>query len=398
MQMSKAVETDLPSYRWAILSMCMLSFFLTFVARFAWPPLIPVVVPILGMKMSQAGAFMSAFYIGYVITQIPAGILADFIGVRLVLTLCLILEGVASIGMGYINTYDSGFALRVICGLGAGADFAACTRAIMEWFPARERGTAMGLLLASPSAGIVLAGLIVPALNSLLGWQGVFKAVGAICIIGGIIVYLTVKTSSTAKMGSHIMEGFRIIFGSKDLILTSLAGFCLLWCELGTATWTVATIKNMGMSLAVAGSILTLYGVGGVLGPIISGVISDKLGDRKYILIIALAVTAPVTIIFGYQTSVLSLSILGFIFGFVSWFGNPHLTILVSEFAGQQYAATANGTSNLFFQMASIIGPWVMGWSIDVTKNYHFPWWIMAAGPVIGILLMLPVNPKNVRD
>ncbi|MGO9417229.1 MAG: MFS transporter [Syntrophobacteraceae bacterium] len=398
MQMSKAVETDLPSYRWAILSMCMLSFFLTFVARFAWPPLIPVVVPILGMKMSQAGAFMSAFYIGYVITQIPAGILADFIGVRLVLTLCLILEGVASIGMGYINTYDSGFALRVICGLGAGADFAACTRAIMEWFPARERGTAMGLLLASPSAGIVLAGLMVPALNSLLGWQGVFKAIGVICIIGGIIVYLTVKTSSTAKMGSHIMEGFRIIFGSKDLILTSLAGFCLLWCELGTATWTVATIKSMGMSLAVAGTILTLYGVGGVLGPIISGVISDKLGDRKYILIIALAVTAPVTIIFGYQTSVLSLSILGFIFGFVSWFGNPHLTILVSEFAGQQYAATANGTSNLFFQMASIIGPWVMGWSIDVTKNYHFPWWIMAAGPVIGILLMLPVNPKNVRD
>ncbi len=398
MQMSKAVETDLPSYRWAILSMCMLSFFLTFVARFAWPPLIPVVVPILGMKMSQAGAFMSAFYIGYVITQIPAGILADFIGVRLVLTLCLILEGVASIGMGYINTYDSGFALRVICGLGAGADFAACTRAIMEWFPARERGTAMGLLLASPSAGIVLAGLIVPALNSLLGWQGVFKAIGVICIIGGIIVYLTVKTSSTAKMGSHIMEGFRIIFGSKDLILTSLAGFCLLWCELGTATWTVATIKSMGMSLAVAGTILTLYGVGGVLGPIISGVISDKLGERKYILIIALAVTAPVTIIFGYQTSVLALSILGFIFGFVSWFGNPHLTILVSEFAGQQYAATANGTSNLFFQMASIIGPWVMGWSIDVTKNYHFPWWIMAAGPVIGILLMLPVNPKNVRD
>ena len=89
---------------------------------------------------------------------------------------------------------------------------------------------------------------------------------------------------------------------------------------------------------------------------------------------------------------------MAFIFGFVSWFGNPHLTILVSEFAGQRYAAMANGTSNFFFQMASIIGPWVMGWSIDVTKNYHFPWWIMAAGPVIGILLMLPVNPKNIRD
>ena len=394
---SQAKE-NVVAYRWVILSMAVLSFLLTFLARFAWPPLIPVVVPILGMKMSQAGAFMSAFYIGYVITQIPAGILSDFIGVRLVLSLCLIVEGVSSFAMGYINTYDAGFTWRIICGLGAGADFAACTRAIMEWFPARERGTAMGLLLASASAGIVLAGLIVPVLNGLVGWQGVFKVVGVICIFAGILVYLMVRTSSTAKMGSRIADGFKVVFGSKDLILTSLAGFCLLWCELGTATWTVATVKNMGMSLMVASSILMLYGIGGVLGPIVSGVISDKLGERKYILIIALAITAPITVIFGYQTSVLMLSVMGFIFGFVSWFGNPHLTILVSEFAGQQYAATANGTSNLFFQMASIIGPWVMGWSIDVTHNYHWPWWIMAAGPVIGILLMLPVNPKNVRD
>ena len=394
---SQAKENVVP-YRWVILAMVVLSFLLTFLARFTWPPLIPVVVPILGMKMSQAGAFMSAFYIGYVITQIPAGILSDFVGVRLVLSLCLIVEGISSFAMGYINSYDSGFILRVICGLGAGADFAACTRAIMEWFPARERGTAMGFLLASASGGIVLASLIVPVLNGLIGWQGVFKVVGVICIFAGILVYLMVRTSSTAKMGSRIIDGFKVVFGSKDLILTSLAGFCLLWCELGTATWTVATIKHMGMSLMVASSILMLYGIGGVLGPIISGVISDKLGDRKNILIIALAITAPITVIFGYQTSVLMLSVMAFIFGFVSWFANPHLTILVSEFAGQQYAAMANGTSNLFFQMASIIGPWVMGWSIDVTQNYHFPWWIMAAGPVVGILFMIPVNPKNVRD
>jgi len=393
---TKAKE-DVPTYRWVILSMVVTSFVLTFVTRFAWPPLIPVVVPILGMKMSQAGAFMSAFYIGYVITQVPAGILTDFIGVRLVLTLCLLVEGVATFAMGYINTYDSGFMWRVICGLGAGADFAACTRAIMEWFPARERGTAMGLLLASPSGGIVLASLFVPILNGWLGWQGVFKAIGVVTFIAGIFMYLMVRTSSTAKMGSRILEGFRVVLGSKDLILTSCAGFCLLWCELGTATWTVATIKSMGMSLVVASSILLVYGIGGVLGPIISGVISDKLGDHKYILMVALAITAPVTVIFGYQTSISALSIMAFIFGFVSYFGNPHLTVLVSEFAGQQYAATANGTSNFFFQMASIIGPWVMGWSIDITHNYHYPWWIMAVGPVLGILLMIPVNPKNVR-
>jgi ACS family hexuronate transporter-like MFS transporter len=391
------VQSDVHPYRWVILALCVTSFILTFVTRFAWPPLIPVVVPILGMKMSQAGAFMSAFYIGYVITQVPAGLLTDFIGIRLVLTLCLLIEGVSTFAMGYINTYDSGFTWRVICGLGAGADFAACTRAIMEWFPARERGTAMGILLAGPSGGIVLAGLAVPILNDMIGWQGVFKAIGVVTFIAGIVIYFTVRTSGTAKMGSRIVEGFKVVFGSKDLILTSLAGFCLLWCELGTATWTVATIKSLGMSLKVAASILMLYGIGGVLGPIVSGVISDKLGGRKTILMIGLALTAPITIIFGYQTGVLALSVMGFIFGFVSYFSNPHLSVLVSEFAGQQYAATANGTSNFIFQTASIIGPWIMGMSIDITHNYHYPFWIMAAGPILGILVLIPVNTKNVR-
>lgn len=396
-------QTDVQTYRWVILALAVLSFILTFVTRFAWPPLIPVVVPILGMKMSQAGAFMSAFYIGYVLTQVPAGLLTDFIGVRLVLTLCLLVEGVSTFGMGYINTYDSGFALRVICGLGAGADFSACTRAIMEWFPAKERGTAMGILLAGPSGGIVLASILVPQLNALLGWQGVFKVIGVATFIAGVVTYLLVRTSSTAKMGGRMSEGFKIIFGSRDLILTSLAGFCLLWCELGTATWGFAYIKKMLMSanpigaLKVAGSIMMLYGIGGVLGPILSGVISDKIGGRKNILILAMALTAPMTLVFGYQSGVLMLCIVGFIFGFVSYSANPHLTVLVSQFAGQQYAATANGTSNFIFQMASIIAPWICGWTIDVTGNFTIAWWILAAGPIVGILLLLSVNPEHSR-
>ncbi|SPF46629.1 Major facilitator superfamily MFS_1 [Syntrophobacter sp. SbD1] len=400
MAVSKAVqgETDVNSYRWVILALAATSFILTFVTRFAWPPLIPIVVPILGMNMSQAGAYMSAFYIGYVITQVPAGVLCDFVGIRLMLSLCLIVEGISTFAMGYITTYDSGFALRVICGLGAGANFAACTRALMEWFPAKERGTAMGILLASPSGGILLASLIVPPLNALLGWQAVFKVIGVVTLAAGVLIYILMRSSSTAKMGGKVSEGFKIVLGSKDLVLTALCGFCLLWCELGTATWTFAHIKHLGISLVAAGTVMMFYAVGGVLGPILSGLISDKIGGRKNILMLSLALTAPMTIIFGYQSSIFMLSVMGFIFGFVSYSGNPHLTVLVSEFAGQQWAATANGTSNFFFQMASIIGPWVMGWSIDVTGSFSSVWWIMAAGPVLGIFMLIPVNPANTRD
>ena len=391
-------QTDFPPYRWVVLALTSACFLLTFIVRFTWPPLIPVVVPVLNMKMSQAGAFMGAFYLGYVITQIPAGVLADYFGIRFILACSLIVEGLSTFGMGYIGSYESGFALRVVTGLGAGAVFAACARALMEWFAPKQRGTAFGLLLGAPSAGILLSGLIVPAINKSFGWEAAFQAIGAATVVVGIIVYFLVKTTSQAKSGGSMFGGFRIVFGSKDLILTSLAGFCLMWVELGTATWTMASIKHLGFSLSSAGTVLMFYGIGGLVAPFVSGYLSDKVGHRKYILMISLAIIAPVTVLFGYQATITSLSILGFIFGFVSYLANPHLTVMVSEFAGKEWAATANGTSNFIFQLAPMIGPVVMGWAIDVTGAFTSVWWIMAAGPVLGILLLLPVNPENKRD
>ena len=189
--------------------------------------------------------------------------------------------------------------------------------------------------------------------------------------------------------------GFPVVFGNKDLLLTALAGFCLMWLELGTATWTFAYVKELGFTRGAAGSVLVFYGLGGLISPFISGVLSDKIGNRKTILMISLALAAPITILFGNQNTIAALSVVGFFFGFCSYLANPHLTVMISEFAGKKWAATANGTSNFIFQMASIIGPIVMGWSIDMTGSFSSVWWIMAAGPVVAILLLIPVNPDN---
>ncbi|WP_066635156.1 MFS transporter [Desulfolucanica intricata] len=385
-------------YRWIILILMVASFLFTFITRFAWPPLIPVVVPILGMKMTEAGAFMSAFYIGYVITQIPAGILADRFGVRVILAVSLVMEGIATFAMGYMTTFDVGFWLRIVTGLGAGAVYAAVSRAIMEWFPPAERGTAFGIVLAAPSGGIVLSNYIVPYLNQTVGWQGAFQVIGLATAVVGILVFILVKTSNqVGGGGGNILTGFKVIFGNRDLILTALAGFCLMWVELGTATWANAYIKKLGFSVTAAGMVMIFYGIGGILAPLLSGYISDRIGHRKNILIISYALLIPLTILFGYQTTIVMLSVMGFLFGFCSYLANPHLTVMVSEFAGKEWAATANGTSNFIFQLASMIGPMVMGWSLDFTGSFASVWWIMAVGPLLGILLLLPVRPENKR-
>ncbi len=388
-------KDEFNQYRWVVLLLMFLCFLFTFVTRFAWPPLIPVIVPALGMKMTQAGAFMSAFYFGYVVTQIPAGVLADRFGVRLILAISLIMEGFSTFGMGYMQGYDTGFWLRAVTGLGAGAVFAACSRALMEWFPAKERGIAFGIMLAAPSGGIVLSNYIVPALNQAFGWQGAFKFIGVATVLLGIAIYFLVRTTDEPKGEKSMLGGFKVVFGNRDILLTAAAGFCLMWVELGTATWANAYIKKLGFSLADAGLVMILYGIGGVIAPMVSGYLSDRMGNRKKLLILSYVAIIPLTVYFGYQTTLSMLCAVGFAFGFCSYMANPQLTILISEFAGKEWAATANGISNFIFQLASMIGPVILGFSIDATGSFNTVWWMMAAGPLVGILLLLPVGRTN---
>ena len=114
---------------------------------------------------------------------------------RAILVLNLIIEGLATFGMGYIGSYESGFALRVITGLRAGVVFSACARAFMEWFLPKERVTAFGVMLGAPLGGIVLASLVMQPLNGALGWEGALK-------VGGLA---TVKETRMHKIAPTVI-------------------------------------------------------------------------------------------------------------------------------------------------------------------------------------------------
>jgi predicted MFS family arabinose efflux permease len=389
-------DQQFSKYRWVILGLCVTCFLFTFITRFAWPPLISVVAPVLGINMTQAGAYMSAFYIGYVLTQIPAGILADRFGVRYILAVSLIMEGLSTSSLSFIHDYHTGFVLRILAGLGAGAVFSSCSRALVEWFPEHERGKAFGILLASLSGGILISNFLAPTLNQMVGWRGTFQAIGSLTIFAGVLIFLFMRSNvDLHEENESVLQGCRIIFGNANLLLTASAGFFLMWLELGTATWANAHIKGMGYSVSDAGNVMMWYGLGGVLSPLIFGYISDRIGQRKPIIVCALIATVPTTLLFGAQTSLDMLQVCGFIAGFCTYIANPQLTILVSNYAGRKWAATANGVSNFLFQLASLISPLVTGMVIDATGHFMYVWWILVLGPVVSTFLILRIRENR---
>lgn len=332
---------------------------------------------------------MSAFYFGYIITQVPAGILADRLGPRFILAGSLVLPGIMMYLMQYMTGYSSGFWIRFVIGIGAGADMAAASRALTEWFPTRERVVAWGILMASPSCGLLLPNWVVPAINSAWGWQAVFQSIGIISIILGVVVACFLRTSSTAKKSSgNPLGGLKVVFTSKKLIILAFAGFSLMWAELGLATWANAYFKQLGFSIGASGTIMVVYGLGAVLAPLTSVFWLKLFGKMRRLIIVAFLCQIPLTIIFGQIQQFELLLGLGFVLGYVSYMVNSPLNILITDVSGKEWAATAIGTTNLIFQFASMVCPLVVGWSIDMTGSFGSCWYIVAAGSLVGMILV----------
>lgn len=388
----KTNETTISWMKWLILALAFTSYLMGFIVRFAWAPLIPVASPELGIDMTRAGLYMSAFYIGYVLTHIPAGLLADRFGVRYILVAAMLLEGFSSIGMAFIGSFGPGFMIRIVTGLGAGTVYAAAVRSVATWFGPRERGIAFGVLMLSPTAGVLVSNQVASLVMHYSSWRSVFIVVGCWAIVQAVILFFLMKDTGERTEGQSFISGLRFITGNRNIMRMAFAGFCLMWVQIGFISWGNTAIKNVGFTIEKAGFIMTLFGVGGILGPLVSGYLADLFNDKKWLLMFGVFLLIPLVLLFGNSTSFAALTALACALGFVNGYINTFLPLMVSEYSGPQWAATANGVTGCIFQMGAIVGPAVIGLSIDITNSFQSVWWLLAAGPVVGIAFLMTIK------
>ncbi|KAF9168756.1 hypothetical protein DFQ26_000023 [Actinomortierella ambigua] len=139
---------------------------------------------------SEQGLILSAFFFGYVMTQIGGGALADRFGGKPVLAigaatwtlLTLLTPLAARCGLGWL------IALRIGLGLGEGVSFPAVHSMLGKWIPSRERSKAIAFVTASAYMGAVVA---LPTSSALVvsswRWPSVFYLFGTIGIVWSVI-------------------------------------------------------------------------------------------------------------------------------------------------------------------------------------------------------------------
>ena len=300
--------------------------------------------------------------------------------------------------MSFISTYSQGFALRIVTGLGAGVVMSCCTKVISEYFEQKDRGIAFGILLVGPTLGLTIANKLGAHLLTAYSWQAAFRVTGYIAIAIAVLIFAAVR--NVKKEGSAekvtLLSGIKAVFTTRNLIVVCLAGFFYMFLNLGVSTWANSYLSNIGFDTVTAASIMSVYSVGGIIGSLLTGIIVKKFNlSTKFYLIgvyIALIIT---TILFGFQTDLAVLNIVGFIYGFVTYLPNAHLNAQITKYAPEGMSASVMGVQNCIFQLVSILSPLLVGWTVDVTGAFQTCWFTLAIIVAVGIVFLLLIQEEK---
>ncbi len=382
-----------------------LAFFCSFIDRLSWPPVMPMASRELGLTAAQAGGFMSAFFLGYLLTQLPGGMLADRLGTRKVLLGSLFFMGIFTIGMAWIPGYWTGTVLRFFAGIGSGAVLAASVKGVYDHFGPDRRATAMGFFMASSPLGLLMANLLSPMIAASYGWRSSFTAAGGFTLLVLAISWLVLprqtkarhQATSTAVAGGNTL---RTLVGNRDLMLTAAAGFFAMWGTWGTLTWANTYMNQcLGLSLQQSGQIMAMFGLGALIGQPLAGWLADFLPrSRRQVGMTILALFAVLLWVFGNNQDSGQLVVLAPLLGAGAFVFGPVINTFISELVSAPQVGTAIGLCNGVWQLGSVISPLTAGFFLDITGNYTWAFAVLAAGPFLAVLLFAFVRSSGVHE
>ncbi|MEA2767600.1 MAG: hypothetical protein QOD93_562 [Acetobacteraceae bacterium] len=387
------------SYRWLILLLAWACYLMSSVDRFAWGALSLLSREELKLTLPQVGMFVTAYFVGYLVSNCIGGVLTDRFGPRLTLSAAVIGTGLFAAGFGLCNSYWLGLALQFAMGLATGADYAACIKIVTVWFERRQRGRAMGLWFTSTSLGVIIANSAVLALAKALDWRAAYLCLGIVTVAMGAVALVFLRDGPNGSKQEKKPLRILALLGNRDLMLVSFAGFGALWATWGfTFSANTLMVQGAGISQTMAGGVVATFGVGGLVAKPLIGFISDWLGGRrKWLAILSLAGLVVMLLVFASIRNATGFLLAGPLLGVMAFVYSPLLAAMVAETVSRDSTGTASGLSNAFWQLGGVLVPVTVGYVFSQTHSFTLPFGVLALGPLLSILCLIPVRETGSR-
>jgi SHS family lactate transporter-like MFS transporter len=273
---------------------------------------------------TQVSAITEAIFLTLAMRPVGAilfGLMADRFGRRPTLMVDIIAYSVFELASAFAPSLKVFLIMRVFFGIAMGGEWGVGAALAFETLPAEGRGFFSGLLQEGYAVGYLMAALVYGSLFSMVGWRGMF-VIGALPAF--LVIYIRTKVDeSPAWLQSRVSRATESHLG-KDVV--SHAGIFVFLAVLmfafnsfshGTQDLYPTFLQNnLRFTPKTVSFIAIVYNIGALLGGIVFGSWSERIGRRRAIVIAAL-LAIPVIPLWTYSRTVPMLALGGFLMGFM---------------------------------------------------------------------------------
>ncbi|EOM76235.1 major facilitator transporter [Rhodococcus rhodnii LMG 5362] len=247
--------------------------------------LIPELRDTHGGSLGNIGLLVAAPTVGVLVALVAWGAAADRWGERVVLAAGLTLTALGGLGAALASSVSLGLVgvLLFVGGVGAASSNTASGRVVVGWFPADRRGLAMGIRQMSLPLGIAFAALTLPPAGAAhgIGWALAIPA--AACGIAALACAVGIvdppRPAREDAAGAGLLDNpYR---QTRTLVRIHAASALLVVPQ--QMVWTFSLVwllDRRGWDAAAAGLLITVTQIGGALGRMAVGQLSDRMGSR----------------------------------------------------------------------------------------------------------------------
>jgi predicted MFS family arabinose efflux permease len=251
-------------------------------ARFAIGLTLKPIVDQFGWGRSELGIAVALFQVVSAVAMLGAGHLADRISPRTVLAGGLFLSGIA---IGLMSAISAPWQAMVLYGvvfaLGNGAASLVPIGVLVTRMVPDRAGLANALIMSGMSVGQLVVIATMTAVLTSLSWPSVFVLLGAAHLVLLPFLFAAIPGKLPEQAGSaRPAKGLALREAARSRqfwLLMAIYGICG-FDDFFVATHVVAFAQDRGLDIFLAGNLLALMGLAGLVGVVAAGAFSDRSG------------------------------------------------------------------------------------------------------------------------
>lgn len=294
------MRKSLDRYKWVVWAILAFAFLIVFFHRYATAVVADNLINDLGLTGAELGVLASMYFYAYAAMQIPAGILADYVGPRRTAAAGMALAALGAGLFSLAGQRDLAYLGRLLVGLGVGVIFVCTLKMQSVWFRVSEFATISGLTSIVGNTGGILATTPLAILVVQVGWRPTFRYIALVSLAVAVLIWLLVR-DRPEQLGFVAPQPAtdRPVAGLRQALVSVLGNratwpnFLYFFATMGAVTtfsglWGVPYLMHSyGVGKQQASQVVLLMTLGVAIGGPVMGWLADRLGRVKPIMLVS---------------------------------------------------------------------------------------------------------------